>query len=455
PAFNVTGNSNAFSVLVRDNDGALSVSSVTAQVGVTAVDDYGDAPNAFQSGFAGSYPVTLLEDGARHTATGPSLGVERDVEADGIHSGSADADDATGSPDDEDGVTFAATLIASRLSAATGAVDVNLQNADGSSNRLDAWIDFNRDGDWNDPGEQIFSSFDLGISNGVQTLNFSIPQDIGSNVEQGTTYARFRVSTVGGLGVQGAASDGEVEDLMVSVAVSDAFLVDSLSDVSDGDFSSGNFSLREAIELANATPGADEIQFAAGVLGGTITLSGSQLLITDDLTITGPGAPNLTVSGGNSFRVFDLQSSPNVTISGLTISNGRTAAIGQSGGAIRSTGTLQLINSLVTNSRTTGSLAEGGGIFQINGSLIISDSTISGNSTTGESALGGGISSLSGDVQIVNSTIDGNSTSFAVTVGGGVIVRGGDLTVTNSTVSNNHNTGRATREAASLLRTAI
>ncbi|MCA9076122.1 MAG: hypothetical protein KDA93_13925, partial [Planctomycetaceae bacterium] len=181
-------------------------------------DDYGDAPSAAQSGFAASYPVTLAEDGARHTPAGPTLGPERDIEPDGVHSDNANADDLDGSPDDEDGIVFTANLVASATGPSVGIVDVNLQNPDGSSNRLDAWIDFNQDGDWKDPGEQIFSNFSLGTVAGVQTLNFMIPQDTGTNVLNGKTYARFRVSTAGSLGDQGAASDGEVEDHTVIIA---------------------------------------------------------------------------------------------------------------------------------------------------------------------------------------------------------------------------------------------
>ena len=64
-------------------------------------------------------------------------------------------------------------------------------------------------------------------------------------------------------------------------------------------------SLRDAIEAANANSEADTITFASGVTG-TITLAGSQLSIDSpyDLTIAGPGAGALAVSGADSSRVF-------------------------------------------------------------------------------------------------------------------------------------------------------
>jgi CSLREA domain-containing protein len=81
-------------------------------------------------------------------------------------------------------------------------------------------------------------------------------------------------------------------------------------------------SLREAIQAANDVinyPDADVIQFAAGVLG-TITLDSAlgQLGITDDLTITGPGAHRLAVSGNDAVRVFYV--APAVTGTEITVS---------------------------------------------------------------------------------------------------------------------------------------
>ncbi len=66
-----------------------------------------------------------------------------------------------------------------------------------------------------------------------------------------------------------------------------AFVVDSLSDISNGDFSAGGFTFREAIELANANDEADTITFAEGLSGGRF---GGQtpLRITSDVSIEGP-----------------------------------------------------------------------------------------------------------------------------------------------------------------------
>src|SRR5229473_5794791 len=82
---------------------------------------------------------------------------------------------------------------------------------------------------------------------------------------------------------------------------------------------SGPGSLRQAVLDANDQPGADVIRFAHG-LHGTIALTSGQLSITDDLTIDGPGANRLTVSGSSASRVLNISgSSTDVAIDDLTI----------------------------------------------------------------------------------------------------------------------------------------
>src|SRR6516165_5429491 len=91
--------------------------------------------------------------------------------------------------------------------------------------------------------------------------------------------------------------------------------------------------------------------FAAG-LQGTITLTSGQLDITRNLTIQGPGASLLTISGGGFWRIFEV--APNVTaaISGLTITQGNSSISPDhlfSGGDIVNLGTLTLTNCTVSD----------------------------------------------------------------------------------------------------------
>src|SRR5688572_9534108 len=94
---------------------------------------------------------------------------------------------------------------------------------------------------------------------------------------------------------------------------------------------SGAGSLRDAVAQANATPEADTIAFA---VTGTIVLTTGSLQITAPLTITGPGAANLTIDGNANNRIFTVSEvapadcpSPTtpsdylVSISGLTLRN--------------------------------------------------------------------------------------------------------------------------------------
>ena len=97
---------------------------------------------------------------------------------------------------------------------------------------------------------------------------------------------------------------------------------------------SGTGSLRNAIASANSTAGADATVFDDSFNSPrTITLTSGQLTITNDLTITGPGAANLTVSGNNASRVFNVDDGNfgtvrTVRIEGLTVTAGQFAGSG-------------------------------------------------------------------------------------------------------------------------------
>ena len=191
---------------------------------------------------------------------------------------------------------------------------------------------------------------------------------------------------------------------------------------------SGAGSLRAAITTANADTG-DTINITAT---GTITLLSALPAIAADMTITGPGATSLTVSGNNSTTVgtiFTINSGT-VSISGLTIANGNSNAV-NAGGGILNDGTLTVNNCTIAGNSGIGTGNEGGGITNF-GTLTVSSSTFSGNS----GSQGGGIfNGQTNALTVVNSTFSGNSVT---TKGGGIYnYPGGTLTVTNSTISAN------------------
>jgi hypothetical protein len=159
--------------------------------------DFGDAPDQ-------PYPTRLASNGARHTIVpGMFMGATIDAEADGQPIPPANGDDLN-ALDDEDGVTF--------LSPLTIGKPAQVQVIVSMAGKLDAWIDFNRDGTWamGSP-EQIAVS--IVVTPGVNVIPFNVPAGLSS----GTTFARFRYSTAGGLAPTGGAPNGEVEDYMVNI----------------------------------------------------------------------------------------------------------------------------------------------------------------------------------------------------------------------------------------------
>lgn len=188
---------------------------------------------------------------------------------------------------------------------------------------------------------------------------------------------------------------------------------------------SGPGSLRDAIDQANMNPGPDIIDFQ-DELTGTITLTTGELLITDDLTINGPGVFSIIVSGNHAFRVFEIASNVTASISGLTISDGSVPG-GDAAGILNS-GTLTLTNVVLSGNSAS---INGGGIVNNSGStLTITNSTLSGNSTSND---GGGVFN-NGTLTITNSTFSGNSTGS-----GGAIFNefNRTMTIINSTLSSN------------------
>jgi hypothetical protein len=194
------GDDQMLSVTFTPTD-SVNFESITAEVfiDVTQGLDFGDAP--------GTYPVLLSADGARHALGSLLLGAAIDDEADGQPSPNADGDGS-----DEDGVAVIASAVAAGGASSTASFLVESSQ----SGRLDAWIDFNRDGDWLDTGEQIATS--RLVVAGVNILSYTVP----AGSLDGGAVARFRLSTAGGLQPTGAAADGEVEDMIVTLLDGDA-----------------------------------------------------------------------------------------------------------------------------------------------------------------------------------------------------------------------------------------
>ena len=164
-------------------------------------------------------------------------------------------------------------------------------------------------------------------------------------------------------------------------------------------------SLRHAIEYSNAN-GGGAITVQSG-LTGTINLTSDLPLISEPISITGPGRASLTVDGGDTFKMFESWES-SVTISGLSLTN--------SGGGQAT---------IVVGHRELTPL-----YMNVNAPVALSDVVISGNDG------GGGIKSKNNNAgryvnsSLTNSVISGNS-------GVGVATSEHIGTISGSTISYN------------------
>ena len=213
---------------------------------------------------------------------------------------------------------------------------------------------------------------------------------------------------------------------------------------------SGVGSLRAAIAAASS---GDTIDFAAA-LTGTITLTSGELLISQNMAISGPGASQLSVSGNHSSRVFEITAGLNVAISGLTITGGYAPDRG--GGLLNDGSNLTLSADVVSDNVTFESAtnqAVGGGVESRGGALAITGCQITGNqalaaagaSTFGDS-FGGGVSVLAGTATISNSTFShnlaqGGDKGTLGEASGGAIYSQSPTTVIGSTFDHNQAVG--------------
>ncbi|MCP4304144.1 MAG: hypothetical protein GY788_04515, partial [bacterium] len=195
-------------------------------------------------------------------------------------------------------------------------------------------------------------------------------------------------------------------------------------------------SLREALglALANGAGTADNITFdpsltggaTSGVDDGVVTLGGTELTISSDVTIDGDtdgdDKADVTIDADGSSRVFNVTAGTS-RLDALTITGGDAGASAGGGINIGLSANLTIANSAITDSTAP----SGGGLYNI-GFATLFNTTVSGNTANG----GGGISNGS-NVTLTNTTLAGNS---AVSYGGG-IENFGTARLTNATLSGN------------------
>ena len=178
--------------------------------------DFGDAPDMDPGTATGDYQTKSTNGGAAHKKADTNsndqiditLGTAWDYDDGTLQGFPANADDLDEGTNDEDGVT-----LSSAMEPPGGSFDLDIvltKDASSTLNglQLHAWIDWNRDGDWDDAGEQV-------INNPTATAGtISTPITVPGGAELGYTYVRVRACSTDTScdSPIGEADDGEVED---------------------------------------------------------------------------------------------------------------------------------------------------------------------------------------------------------------------------------------------------
>ena len=254
--------------------------------------DFGDAPEGIEvDGVLRSYPTRRLNDGARHQLVGgPVLGVEVDPEVVAAPSAHADGDGG-----DEDGVVAIASLVATSSVSTLGSFLVTAS----TDAKLDAWIDFDRNGEFDHPDEHLGGGISLDLVAGKNIVAAAVP--VGSEV--GATFARFRLSTAGGLLPTGVAQDGEVEDYRITILDGDAGAQATVSLIA------GNVTLVADSEELVATTGLTELFRAPGAAVAGIDFIGTtddNVVAVGDMSSASSNPPLLAVHGQDGVDAIRL-----------------------------------------------------------------------------------------------------------------------------------------------------
>jgi hypothetical protein len=211
----------------------------------------------------------LARNGARNVVTETlRLGNTIDAETDGRPNSTATGDGA-----DEDGVTLPRLTIGTTVS-----LTVAVKAPPETRAHLNAWVDFNRDGDWDDAGERIAEN--LPVFDGNNFVSLAIP----SGLAAGNVFGRFRLTTLAGYGYAGFAADGEVEDYAMPL------ITPSLPPGGQG--------------LTQAAPGAGSMNLSTGrdvqIAPAGVAKAGLSPEGESSRTGAGVSAPGLVASGTTS-----------------------------------------------------------------------------------------------------------------------------------------------------------
>ena len=227
-----------------------------ATIGLASL-DYGDAPDTSDGTAQGNYQ-TVPGRGPSHVVNSTIyLGTDVDSETEAFQ-------DNNGATEEDDGIQLdiGGTLTPIHDASFTAGQTYTLDVSTVGAGNFSAWIDFNRNGSFDDPGEQVF--VDRALTAGSTSLDIAVP--IGA--AGGETYARFRYSTAAGLTSTNAAPDGEVEDYRINlVAANPALkLVKRVTSI-------GGTAITDVVNDGVANSSDDSLNWGTGYLVGAIGAS--------------------------------------------------------------------------------------------------------------------------------------------------------------------------------------
>lgn len=304
----------------------------------------------------------------------------------------------------------------------------------------------------------------------------------GSGTVAGATFAYTAPGTPGTCTVTATSVADNTKSASATITVRAEWLVTSTDDMSDGTCNFAHCSLREALVAANAVSNPDVILLGAAAGGtageatvskrssgnaravtGIITLTSALPTITTPITITGPGAAQLAIdaaaSSVNQRRLFTIAGAIDVSISGLTLRNGRATqagAISIEGGAsvhltnmvvsgnealtsvagailVFGASRLETDNVVIENNRTHTNNGRGGAIMMANqGTLIMRGGSVRNNLSANR---GGAIYAEGTAVTLIG--VDVHNNRAELNAGGIYVWDGGSLTMTGGSIREN------------------
>lgn len=234
--------------------------------------DFGDAPD--------SYGTLLANNGAWHfTSLIVHLGLSVDGDADGQPGVLANGDDTDAEGDDDDGVTLPSALVLNTTA--------NISIEASIAGFVNGWVDFNLNGNFNDPGELIFNQ--QAVMAGANALSFAVPA--GATI--GSSYARFRFTQGPSPTVPtGQQTTGEVEDYAVNITNTQFSIDDPVA------IAEGNVGTTDLVFTVTRSNTANACSVAFSVTGGTATTGDG------DFTLITPSPINFTAGGSPTASII-------------------------------------------------------------------------------------------------------------------------------------------------------